>query len=416
MIAVALRLREAGHQTVIAAEAAHGPKVEAEGLEFCGVRPDFADLERELGLSGEEIMRRLVRSDDFLFRKVLFPALRDSLEDGRRAVAGADLLVATGLSYGPRYAAELVGLPWIAAALQPSSFLSVYDPPAGPNPLANRAVAAMPPGMRRAPKRLATTMVNYWAAPAHELRRELGLPPRRDLVFEGQFAGAVRTLGLYSPLLGEVQPDFPPNVTLPGFCFYDTEAERERGLPAALERFLEAGPPPLVVSLGSTAVMVGETVYRAALAAARRLRRRAVLLVGADALPRWAGEARPDAFVESYAPHALLFPRACAVIHHGGAGSVGQALRAGRPQLIVPFMTDQPDNAARVVRLGAGRSLSRERFTRGRAASELGTLLNTPAYLAAARAAAQAIAYEDGPGGALQAVEEVLAGIRRRAA
>jgi len=242
MIAVALRLREAGHQTVIAAEAAHGPKVEAEGLEFCGVRPDFADLERELGLSGEEIMRRLVRSDDFLFRKVLFPALRDSLDDGRRAVAGADLLVATGLSYGPRYAAELVGLPWIAAALQPSSFLSVYDPPAGPNPLANRAVAAMPPGMRRAPKRLATTMVNYWAAPAHELRRELGLPPRRDLVFEGQFAGAVRTLGLYSPLLGAPQPDFPACAEIVGSTFYDSEAGGPDRLPPELARIPAVKP------------------------------------------------------------------------------------------------------------------------------------------------------------------------------
>lgn len=414
MLALALRLRSAGHHPVIAAEAAYRPKIEAEGLEFSAVRPDFVDLERELGMSGPEIMGRLVARDDFLFRKVLFLGLRESVEDGLRAIGGADLLVATGLAYGARFAAERRGLPFVAATLQPAAFFSAVDPPLGPHPLANRLLSALPVGARAGLTGQVKAVINRWAEPAHALRRELGLPAMRDVVFAGQFAGARRTLGLYSPLLGPVQPDYPPATTLTGFCVYDSEAGGDRELSPELARFLAAGDPPVVFSLGSTAVVVGDAFYRESLAAARSLGRRAVILVGADAVDRWASEAGSEVFVAGYEPHSALFSRAAVVIHHGGAGSTGQALRAGRPQLIAPFMTDQPDNGARMVRLGMARMLPHKRYTAARAATHLRALLDDGTYVEAARRSAAVIAGEDGPGSAVQAIEAVLAETSRR--
>ena len=63
-----------------------------------------------------------------------------------------------------------------------------------------------------------------------------------------------------------------------------------------------------------------------------------------------------------YAPHSTLMPRAAVTIHHGGIGSTAQALRAGKPMIVVPFSHDQPDNARRCVKLGVGLSIPRKRF------------------------------------------------------
>jgi UDP:flavonoid glycosyltransferase YjiC (YdhE family) len=59
-------------------------------------------------------------------------------------------------------------------------------------------------------------------------------------------------------------------------------------------------------------------------------------------------------FILDSAPHAWLFPRMAAVVHHGGAGTTAAALRAGVPAVIVPFIVDQPFWGARVKALGVG--------------------------------------------------------------
>lgn len=82
-----------------------------------------------------------------------------------------------------------------------------------------------------------------------------------------------------------------------------------------------------------------------------------------------------DVLTLGYAPHSLVFPEAAAVIHHGGIGTTGQAIRAGVPQLIVPFFGDQRDNAHRVARLGIGATLSPSAFRDCIAVATLATLL-----------------------------------------
>ena len=99
--------------------------------------------------------------------------------------------------------------------------------------------------------------------------------------------------------------------------------------------------------------------YRVGAEAARSPPRRAVLLVGDDA--REAPEPAPDRFVVAYAPYDALFPHAAAIVHQGGIGTTAQALRAGRPMLVVPWSHDQPDNAERVRRLSVTRVVERWR-------------------------------------------------------
>jgi UDP:flavonoid glycosyltransferase YjiC (YdhE family) len=155
-------------------------------------------------------------------------------------------------------------------------------------------------------------------------------------------------------------------------------------------------------------VLQGERFYRHSLEAAARLGRRAVLLVGSDAAPRWAGRTGPNALALGYAPHSMLFPRAAAIVHHGGMGTTAQALRAGRPQLVVPFYADQPDNAARLVRLGVARTIPSRRYTATRAFAALTALTGDADHVARAADAARAIAGEDGATAAAAAIIEVL--------
>jgi UDP:flavonoid glycosyltransferase YjiC (YdhE family) len=178
-------------------------------------------------------------------------------------------------------------------------------------------------------------------------------------------------------------------------------------MPPELVRFLDDGPPPLVFTLGSSAVMDAGRFYEHSAAAAKLLGRRAVLLVGTDtgnrpaALP--AGVAAFD-----YAPFSELFPRAAAIVHQGGVGTTGQAMRAGRPMLVMPYAHDQFDNAGRVARLGIARTISRHRYSPIRAATELRPLLADPRYAQRAAEVGEQVRQEDGVRAACDVLEEFL--------
>ncbi|HKN75546.1 MAG TPA: nucleotide disphospho-sugar-binding domain-containing protein, partial [Candidatus Acidoferrum sp.] len=251
--------------------------------------------------------------------------------------------------------------------------------------------------------------VATWTQPWHELRRELGLSASaHDPMFEGQFSPAL-TLAMFSPVLASPQPDWPPNTRVTGFSFYDRDNDSGSLVPA-LSAFLDAGEPPIVFTLGSSAVMNAGSFYTDSMEAARRLGRRAVLLIGRDPRNRPFGPLPDGMTVLDYAPFSELLPRAAAVVHQGGVGTTGQALRAGRPMLVTPYGFDQLDNAERVVRLGVARAIPRRTYTARRAAAELAVLLNQPRYAARAGEVGQTVQSEDGVRAACEVIEKHLQG------
>ena len=396
-IAVALKLKQQGYDPVIASVSEYRSKVEAEGLRFHSVRPAFGELERALAAQLPELTRQVIARPDLLYRRLVFPFLRQSYEDMMAATRDTRVLVTGSVCIGARLAAEQRGIAWIGAVLQPMMFMSAYDPPvllpgAWLAPLLRRLGPAGAGVVLRALKRL----IGRAAAPVHDFRREIGLcRSHRDPILDGQFSRA-GALALYSPLLGGVQPDFPAPTSLTGFAFYDSEHGGDTLLEPALQAFLAAGAPPIVFTLGSPMVRNPGDFYSASLRAARQLQRRAVLLVG-DSWGRSIDTgARDDVHVCGYAAYSLLFPQAAAVVHQGGIGTLAQALRAGCPQLIVPFFADQADNAARAVRLGVARMLRRSRYSAARAQQKLSALLADRALGARALATRDRIALEDG--------------------
>jgi UDP:flavonoid glycosyltransferase YjiC (YdhE family) len=212
------------------------------------------------------------------------------------------------------------------------------------------------------------------------------------------------TLALFSRVLASPQPDWPPNVAVTGAVFYNGPEL----LPPEIEAFLEAGPPPVVFTLGSSAVAAAGRFYEESVEAVRHLGVRAVLLTGGFErnVPR-AG-LTDDTLVVDRAPHQLLFPRAAAVVHPGGAGTLAQALRAGRPMLVVPHAHDQPDNAARASRLGVARTVRQPRYRARRVARELEQLLSDRRMHACAEDTAAIVRSEGGAVAAAAALDALL--------
>jgi rhamnosyltransferase subunit B len=194
-----------------------------------------------------------------------------------------------------------------------------------------------------------------------------------------------------------------------GFIFYDKAVagppDRELG------KFLEQGDPPVVFTLGTSASTVAGDFYRASVEAARRGKWRAIFVTGADPRNRIPAESLPASmFVTDYAAYSELFPRAAAVVHPGGIGTVAQALRAGVPMIIVPHAADQPDNAFRAARLGVARVIPRGKYDASRAWKELGTLLENPRYSSRSKTLAAKVRAEDGLARACDILERHAAG------
>ena len=116
----------------------------------------------------------------------------------------------------------------------------------------------------------------------------------------------------------------------------------------------------------------------------------------------------PSILVWDYLPYARIFPRAAAIVHQGGIGTTAQALRAGRPTLVVPFAHDQFDNAARVTRLGCGRTLPRRRYFSDTVSRELSALLDDPRAAQVAAALGERVRSEQGVTAACDALERAL--------
>jgi UDP:flavonoid glycosyltransferase YjiC (YdhE family) len=330
----------------------------------------------------------------------LLPYLRETYEDLERAVANADLLVSHAIVLPGVLLAEKTGMPWASAVLAPISMMSIYDPPhATASPWINK-LWSFGPLVNRALGSMVRAKTKSWCEPIHAMRRELGLPAGRHPLFEGQHSPDL-VLAMFSHVIGEPQKDWPASARQTGFCFFHPSAS----MPDALRRFLDSGPPPIVFTLGSAAVLAAGEFFVESADAVRRLGCRAVLVAGKES----SVAADKNMFVAEYAPYAELFPRAAAVVHQGGIGTTAQCLRAGCPALIVPFAHDQPDNAARVKRIGAGRMMTRGRYRGPRAARELGTLLGGDSYQNHAREIANELALEDGVETACRALMERMA-------
>ena len=399
-MAIAMELQARGHQPIIGTMEFYREKIIGAGLSFAPVRPNIPGPAAQ----DVEVINRIMEpltGPKFLMEDLLFPAVRDAYEDLAQLSRDADLLVTHPAAPAGPLVGRKLNMPWISTVLAPLSFFSAYDPPIPPAMQWITKLHVLGPGFNRVIHTLMKRV--YRAEKFTSFRDELGLPDYGNPVFEGQHSPKL-ILALFSKLFGRPQPDWPRQARTTGFCFYD--GHHERPMPVDLKEFLEAGPAPIVFTLGSSAVWVAQEFFKHSIDAARRLGRRAVLLVGDQA--NLQEQLAEGIFAADYAPYQLLLPRACAVVHHGGVGTTSQGLLAGVPTLIVPFAFDQFDNAEHARRMGTSRTLYSKHYSTAAAVRELGELLTNATYAEKAHEVSEQLRQENGPAHAADLIEEVL--------
>lgn len=400
-IALGLELKRRGHDVAIATWRGYREKIENLDLDFFPIRPDADQNDTEL-------YRRVMDAasgPEYVIRDLIVANVRDTFADLMPAMDAADALVTGEIVYPAASVAELTGAKWISTSLAPVSFFSAHDPSVYVRSGLLESLRQLPTFFHRGMLAFMRGYTRRWLAEYRAFRRELGLSEYHDPMMHGKFSPLLH-LAMFSRVLGVPQPDWPANAVQTGFCFYDADGFDE--IDPALQRFLDAGKPPIVFTLGSAAVMDPRDFFEQSAEAARALGRRAVLLYGRDQ-PAPAGIDGENVVGFEYAPFSQIFPKAACVVHQGGAGTTGQVLRAGVPHVVVPFSHDQPDNAARCRRLGVALEVARNAYTAESAARALSKILTNPSFAENARRVGETVRSEGGTAQACDSIESELA-------
>ncbi|MEU6253717.1 glycosyltransferase [Streptomyces sp. NPDC047043] len=389
-------LARAGHEVTLVTHARFEPLVAGSGVRF---HPLPVDPRAELESSRGRGLHRSATGAGKLVRVVAMArALVGRMTDDLVAAArSSDLLLLSG-SAGPlgRTIAEGLHLPYLDVPLQPLAPTREFGPPM----LGGRSLGAV--GNRIAGHGVGLAVEQVFAGALPAVRQRLGLPrTSAAAAWRARERQARPVLHGFSELVVPRPDDWRAGLTVAGYWWpYDGEAQ----LPAELGDFLDAGPPPVYVGLGSATVPDPERLSTVVVRALRRAGLRGVIQRG------WAGleACGPDMLTIDEAPHAALFPRLAAVVHHAGAGTTAAGLRAGVPSVPVPIQFDEGFWSARLVALGvAPRALPLRRLTADTLASALLRATRDPAFARRAAKLGARIRDEDGVTPVLAAVNAV---------
>ncbi|MEU3555219.1 glycosyltransferase [Streptomyces fragilis] len=381
-------LRRAGYDVTLAATEAFAPLAQAAGLAF---RRLPADTRGRGGGTGRRDLMRTAAA----FVTDLGQGFADAVDDDTDL-----LLLSTTTAPLGWHLTEATRIPSIGVYLQPTA-------PTGDFPPVVTGSRSLGRHVNRAAGGLALRMTDRLYAPAvATLRHRLGLPPASPSeTRRRQERANWQILHGFSTALVPRPSDWRSGLQVVGNWWpHHDPAER---LPAEIEEFLCAGPRPVLIGFGSMASGHGERLGEIAARALRRAGLRGILQAGSAALAA-DGD---DVLTIGDVPHALLFPRLAAVVHHGGAGTSATALRAGVPAVTVPVTADQPFWAGRLAALGAATDpIPFPSLTVERLADALGSVVRQPAYGRAAARAAAHMGTEDGAGRTLRTVQRLVGG------
>ncbi|MGW7490544.1 glycosyltransferase [Streptomyces sp. NPDC054786] len=400
---VGTRLRAAGHEVALATHNTYAGLVRAAGLEFRRLpadprtrRPDSAGQAQPAG----PVSKRALMRQAAAFIKELGGGIADAAHED----TGLLLLSTTTAPLG-HHLAEALEIPSLDLPLVPSAPTGDFAPVVS----GGRSLGRWG---NRAAGRLSLRIIDrLYADAARDLRARLGLPPATPRAVRRRAEAAGRpVLHGFSEVLVPRPADWRPGLDVVGnwWPWHAPDAQ----LPPVVEDFLAAGPPPVYLGFGSMAGGDGERLSTLAVRALRRAKVRGILQSGRAGLTTRHTPEHADVLSIGDVPHALLFPRMSAVVHHCGAGTTAAGLRAGVPTVPVPVTADQPFWAARLASLGAAtapipfQELSADHAV-ARLAHALTQATATPARRDHATEAAHRLTSEDGAGAVLKAVERL---------
>lgn len=353
---------------------------------------------------GEELlaMGNPLRQGLAIAREAFEPCADAMFAAAKTLAADSDLLVRHFFHYPAATAAAAVGVPDVSVSFSPDAIPSREYPPA--------AMANLGTAVNRV----------IWAAgiflldrlllpPANRFRSARGVA-RAPTITDSWYSERLNVLAV-SPSIRPRAADWPDRHRVSGFLTL-ADAGRADPVPAAVTAFLDEGPPPVFIGFGSlTPRDAGNRDDTLEIVSdALRLAGCRGIVQGLAPQPHRDG----DVLYVDRLPHAEVFPRCAAVVHHCGAGTTQTALACGVPSIGVPHLADQFYWSAQLHRLGvAPAPLRRTRLSGAALARRIDAATSTQAMCQRAAALGQALAAEDGVGAAVTFIEQVCGGTAR---
>jgi rhamnosyltransferase subunit B len=373
-IALGLALRVRGHRATVITNPFFQPLIEEQGLGFLPVGT-LEDVEAAIN---DPDLWHARKGFEVVARRVMVPAIAEIYRLIELHADADTVVAASTIALGARVAQDRLGVPTATVHLQPAAIRSLVEQGMAGN---FRIGASQPMWFKRAFFRLVD-----WAAidrnlkrPLNDFRGSLGLPPV-DRVLHRWIHSPQCVIGFFPQWFAPPQSDWPLHTHLVGFALWD------RGGPAAVPeevlRYLDSGEPPIIFTAGSAAA-TQQRFFLESVETARRLGRRAMLITN---YPQQLPHELPHGIKAfGYLPFSEVLPRAGLLVHHGGIGTLAQAIKAGTPQLVVPSGHDQFDNGWRIEELWVGRSLAQSRYRAHRAVDVIRSILSDAKMLERSR-------------------------------
>lgn len=398
-LALAVGLQEAGHQVTLATSYDYTDWIEAYGVHTHPTRFSLQEFMRQ------PEMQAIIRGRNFVqqfrvFRRIMSQGV-EAMDDVWDAIQSADFVIQSPTSTGALEAAQIRRLP--VALAYPVPFAPTRE---FPSFFIGSARFSLGAGYNRLTHAIMHLLL--WKGMSgpmtNALRKKLGLATWRSF---GQQRAEANRLGVpslygFSPHVLPKPADWDDLQHITGYWFLDAPADWQPD--RELLHFLESGPPPVYVGLGSINLGDSEDKTRLVLHALELSGQRGVVSTGWGGLTRLA--APPHILFVNNVPHSWLFPRMAAVIHHGGAGTTGAGLRTSVPNIITPVASDQYAWAERVVELGVGpQAPDLNSLTAQKLAQAINRAVSDVALRARAAALGERIRAETGMARAVEVIE-----------
>ena len=392
VLALAERLRKKEHQVRVCAPSIYKDKVLEIGADYYEVGVAFELTEFHQNMDTVIAMRDPIAPLLLIAKEGILRSGEKWYRDCLEAIKGYDLVICHSIDIPAQEAAIRNGLPWLTVTYCPG-FIKTPDNAPYPFPNWSRTFNAIV-------WKLVRLRLKHAVDPLfNQFITSIGGKPRASMASDEMYSPHLNLIAA-SPTICP-PANLSPNHKYTGIWHL---AQPDYTPPSELTDFLADGPPPLVITFGSMGGSDGHETTKILIDAVKMTNQRAVIQAGWGLLGTNGME--KDIYCTEYVPHRWLFPKACCVVHHGGAGTTASVCRAKVPSVVVPHITDQPYWGKRLFDLGvAPKSLHRRNLTAKHLAKRIEQVLRTPTMTERAKTIGTQMESEEGLATAVNLIE-----------
>nr|XP_043638337.1 sterol 3-beta-glucosyltransferase UGT80A2-like [Erigeron canadensis] len=347
-VAIGKRLQMYGHRVRLSTHSNFKEFVLTAGLEFYPLGGDpkvlaeFMVKRKGFLPSGpSEIFVQRSQMKEIIYS--LLPACKEPDLDSNIPFK-ADAIIANPPAYGQTHVAEALKIPIHIFFTMPWTPTSEF-----PHPLSRVKQSA---GYRLSYQTVDSLIWIGIRDIINDLRKKkLKLPPVTYLSGSQGSEANIPHGYIWSPHLVPKPKDWGPTIDVVGFCFLDLASNYEP--PEELVRWLMAGPKPIYFGFGSLPVQEPEKMTEIIVKALETTGQRGIINKGWGGLGNLA-ESKDHIYSLDNVPHDWLFLQCASVVHHGGAGTTAEGLKAACPTTVISFFGDQPFWGERIHARGVG--------------------------------------------------------------